>query len=530
MSLRSKVMKAAELTGAARTLVRGRARSHEPKAIAADIDGLGRERRDALRARMQSLIHTLGGTQPGPKDTESLVVALAAALEPVDEDTMWLLLAVMEARLPTVPRVLAAARAARLSGTSAAIRLSLWNGPARRLLDRGPWRQVKIVTGAVLVDVHHTSQTDFATGIQRVTRETTRRWAAEHPVTMVGWTEHLQALRALTPIESRRAFWGGPAVPVPTEDAIVVPWQSIFLLPELSAEVARTSRQMALARFGRVHYGAIGYDLVPVTSAETSHSGMLPGFASNLAALRHADIIVPISEAAGNEYRGWRAMLAGIDLPGPSIVPVVLPSQAPPADNRALAAAADRLKLGELPMVLVVGSHEPRKNHTAVLHAAEVLWREGHRFSLTFIGGNSWNSERFQAHLAKLQLAGRPVESISAADDDLLWSAFRLARFTVFPSVNEGFGLPVAESLAAGTPAITSAFGSMQEIAAAGGALLVDPRDDESVTDGMRRLVTDDVLLDELRAQAAARVPGSWDDYAGRTWRILTTGRDEHTS
>ena len=93
----------------------------------------------------------------------------------------------------------------------------------------------------------------------------------------------------------------------------------------------------------------------------------------------------------------------------------------------------------------------------------------------------------------------------------------------MFPSVNEGFGLPVAESLACGTPVITSNFGAMKEIAdAGGGALLVDPRDDDSVTDGMRALLTDDALLARLAAEAVARPVGSWDVYAEETWKRLT--------
>ena len=104
------------------------------------------------------------------------------------------------------------------------------------------------------------------------------------------------------------------------------------------------------------------------------------------------------------------------------------------------------------------------------------------------MGGNSWNSQAFQATLSGLAAAGRPVESISAASDDLLWGGYRVARFTVFPSLNEGFGLPLAESLACGTPAVTSDFGSMREIVElGGGALLVDPRDDHSVADGCAR-------------------------------------------
>ena len=174
-------------------------------------------------------------------------------------------------------------------------------------------------------------------------------------------------------------------------------------------------------------------------------------------------------------------------------------------------------------MVFVVGSHEPRKTHLTVLHAAELLWREGHKFSLTFMGGNSWNSQTFQATLSALPGAGRPVESISAASDDLLWGGYRVARFTVFPSLNEGFGLPLAESLACGTPAVTSDYGSMREIVElGGGALLVDPRDDHSVADGMRALLTDDTLLEMLRDQALSRPRRTWDMYAQETWELFT--------
>ena len=92
-----------------------------------------------------------------------------------------------------------------------------------------------------------------------------------------------------------------------------------------------------------------------------------------------------------------------------------------------------------------------------------------------------------------------------------LWSLYRTASFTVFPSLTEGFGLPIAESLICGTPVITSNYGAMAEAARAGGALLVDPRNVGEITDAMRRLLTD---AEQLRQLA--------DEAQGRTWP--TTG------
>ncbi len=496
-------------------------------ALAADIDRHGTARRRALRERIGVLIQALGGDLPADGDantsTAALLHAVTTVLEPVDGARAWLALAVLAGRLPDADLVLACVRTAELDGVPAALRLAIWSHPLPRVLDAGPWRPVRVVTDQVIVDVHHTAQTDFATGIQRVTREITRRWAQTQRPLTVGWSDDEHSIRALSPQQAHRAFWGGPPVPGPTDDPIVVPWRCTYLLPELAAEVTRTTHLQAMARFSGSTLNVIGYDLVPVTTAETSHEGLIPGFARNLAALRHARVVVPISHASAQEYRGWRSMLAGTGLPGPLIRPVVLPAEAAPANAEADQLARQRLLLGDLPLVLVVGSHEPRKNHLTVLHAAELLWRDGLRFSLTFIGGNSWNSTGFLSALGRLQLAGRPVETISAAGDDLLWGAYRTARFTVFPSINEGFGLPVAESLACGTPVITSSFGSMREIAdAGGGALLVDPRDDHSVADAMRTLLTDDARLAALRREAQSRPGRTWDDYAAQTWAALT--------
>ena len=108
---------------------------------------------------------------------------------------------------------------------------------------------------------------------------------------------------------------------------------------------------------------------------------------------------------------------------------------------------ASELGVGTLPLILVVGSHEPRKNHLRVLEAAERLWATASRFQLLFVGGSSWRSDDFERLAAHLASLGRPVGIVRRASEEDLWAAYRLARFSVFPSLAEGFGLPVAESL-----------------------------------------------------------------------------------
>ncbi len=174
----------------------------------------------------------------------------------------------------------------------------------------------------------------------------------------------------------------------------------------------------------------------------------------------------------------------------------------------------------EPPLVICVGSLEPRKNHLALLYAAERLWREGLQFQLLLIAGSGWGAE-VPARIRQLQHAGRPITSRRSATDGEVVAAYRAARFSVLASLHEGFGLPVAESLAWGTPVITSNYASTHEIAAGGGALLIDPRDDEALTDAMRALLTDDILVETLRHQARNRPSRTWEHYAADLWDRL---------
>ncbi len=278
----------------------------------------------------------------------------------------------------------------------------------------------------------------------------------------------------------------------------IVPWHCTVLVPELPAESPQARRYHCLAAYSGSTTGVIGYDCVPLTCSETSADGMAEGFALYLAAAAHFDRLAAISEAAATEYNGWRAMLAGSARAGPEIMAIPLTVEANVPSDTSMQAARDLITIGSLPVVLAVGSHEPRKNHLALLHSAEILWREGVEFSLTFIGGHSWKSTAFTEQVKVLESAHRPVQAIRGLPDDLLWAAYRVAYCTVFVSVHEGFGLPVAESLASGTPVVTSNFGSMLEIAGQGGGLLVNPADDGAVADALRRLLQDKPLRDRL--------------------------------
>lgn len=482
------------------------------------------ERRTLLE-RVALVVTTLSGDE-APTDRASLVARFEQLLAGADASAVWLALSVLGGRLATTSEVRRAVRAIRLDGSGAGFGAGPAQVAATWLSTRAPGLEVRVLRNAVLVDVDHTARTGLATGIQRVARETVKRWNSAHDLTLVGWDGDHRNLRPLRPAECTTALTGGGLSPEGAaesgvRDVVVVPWESTYLLPELSPERPRNERIAAIAQFARCRTGVIGFDCVPITTAETTALGVSEAFATNLAAVRHMDAVSTISAAAGTEYGGWRKMLGAVGQKGPEISVNLLPSEVPETSPTDLEAARARLLLPGMPMVLCVGTHEPRKNHVALLHAAELLWREGVRFNLVLVGGRSWNDERFTNELAIARARNRPVETMTTMSDAMLWAAYRLARCVAFPSLNEGFGLPVAEALACGTPVVTSGYGSMAEIAAGGGALLVDPREDLSIAAGLRSVLTDDDVHRRLSAEARARTPRTWEQYATDVWSAL---------
>jgi glycosyltransferase involved in cell wall biosynthesis len=436
---------------------------------------------------------------------------IAAALPTVSPSQAWLLHAVIARVLPTDDQVVADVRFARLEGSAALMRRL---GRERRrhlstLLGPAPL----VVADAVLVDVHETATTTLMTGVQRVARRIADAWSSEHDVVLVGWSVTRGQLHPI-----RMAAWRSRSRRRILARRPIVPVSGTVVVPEVITEIQRNARLLSLAAHSGLRSVLIGHDCIPFTQAENTGPGMPGAFAKYLAAASRMSTVLTVSQASAVEYSGWRAMLASAGISGPQIsaVPLAIEAGTPPP---AMEAAARALLIdGDTPMVLCVGSHEPRKNHGVVLQACELLWREGLQFSAAFIGGNAWSGDEFQTRLARLRRDGRPVNSFSSLGDGMVWWAYGLARLSVFPSLDEGFGLPVGESLACGTPVVTSNFGSMAEIAADGGCLLVDPTDAAAVAASIRSLLTDDALHARLVAEAAARPPRSWNDYTSEVW------------
>lgn len=165
------------------------------------------------------------------------------------------------------------------------------------------------------------------------------------------------------------------------------------------------------------------------------------------------------------------------------------------------------------PILLYVSSFNARKNHQRLFDAANRLWDSGIEFELQLVGSSTNWGRRVALEARRLQASGRPVRWLRHLDDDALHQAYRECLFTVYPSLKEGFGLPVAESLWHGKPCVCGGNGALGEIARGGGCLIVDQTNVDELTGGIKRLLLDQQLYLRLCDEARARKFRSWSDY-----------------
>ena len=175
------------------------------------------------------------------------------------------------------------------------------------------------------------------------------------------------------------------------------------------------------------------------------------------------------------------------------------------------------------PYLLFLGGLEPRKNLPRLVRAFARIDTE----AALVIAGSSvpWNPEGGQALRPALEgLPERVRERIvftGYLDDADKVAILGGAAALAFPSRHEGFGLPVLEAMACGTPVLTSNVSALPEVAG-DAALLVDPEDEEAIAGGLARLLVDVGLRERLRVAGLARAARfTWDETARRTIEVL---------
>ncbi len=382
----------------------------------------------------------------------------------------------------------------------------------------------------LLYDATHTSHTSAQTGIQRVCRRLFEELYVAGQAAPICHDPFMRSWRALAPGElavlrdgsggtgkSRGAKWtlsqrySGKIRRWVGARPPALPDSAGLICPEFfSSKVGAYLPGLLSAVTGpRV---AIFYDAIALKFPELTPPGTVARFPAYLRELLLFDGVAAISEdsaASLREYWRW------LDVDSPP------PVHALPLATDRPAATGQLPTTSTLARILCVCTLEGRKNHLALLEACETLWREGLLFELQLIGiARPDTAGPALARIQQLKNAGRPLLFNGSVPETELHAAYRQCSFTVYPSLIEGFGMPVLESLHYGKPCVCSGRGALGESAHGGGCLPLDSVDSASLADALRRLLRHPAEISALSAAARIRHLKTWPEYTAEftTW------------
>lgn len=262
------------------------------------------------------------------------------------------------------------------------------------------------------------------------------------------------------------------------------------------------------------------HDLVPELYPETVGAEVLYGWRCFRRAAENATHFLAVSETVASEMErnlGISRDRVTVALHG------VDRQYAPTADRGAARAMLEERYRIRAPYLLLLSTIEPRKNQVAAVRAMTRLPEE---ISLVLAGGKGWKTEHLPGLIDELRL-NRRVHFSGFVDDPDLPALYGCAEVFVFPSHYEGFGLPVVEAMACGTPVVCSRSGALPEVAG-DAATLVDADDWRALAAAIQK------LLDSGSRRAAAREKGierarlfTWERTVERTVEAYRRALDQ---
>ena len=365
------------------------------------------------------------------------------------------------------------------------------------------------------------------------------------PVRLVGWRTDSQSLR-LMPLElsvgldaedlrvktdepgRSAAGWTDPAMGTLDDPFAGMPALHelpALLLPPPGAwivlpEVLYGGQTGRLVEYVKRHgwrLAVVLHDLLAVNEPEMFPTALPNEHEQYLQACSRADLVLPVSEFTAQDWRtftaakGWPMGRVEVCQPGADTCVQFLTERPPPRDP----AAPVRM--------LCVSAVEPRKNHAALLAAYELAAaaRPEVRLELCLVGETRTGfGTDGVIHKAMARHPGR-ITWYEWVDFGALHRLYLVCDFAVYPSVLEGFGLPVVESLWFKRPCVCANFGAMNALAAGGGCITTDVREPQALADAMLSLVDSPERLANLAGEIDRRVMRTWEMYAGELLGIL---------
>jgi glycosyltransferase involved in cell wall biosynthesis len=384
--------------------------------------------------------------------------------------------------------------------------------------------------------VDHTAQCPVNTGMQRVVRRLGRALLEKGQITVfVKWDPALKGLILASQEDLiYLGKWNGPqfseaqlkSYPLAQDGARPISRHktpgSWLLVPEVThityhaqpvtLDVLLAARQLNLS-ISFVYYDAIPLRLPSYKDTAQRHELYMQQ-------LLLADVIIPISERSAIEIDRFFRSYQSNTAPRPTVCALPLPAE---SQLTARLFATDTSM--ESRTILCVGSIEPRKNQIALLEAFESLSNSQPNFAWKLILAGNLRGD-VAAKVMEYIGRNRNISHVQNIPDPELDALYRACSFTVFPSVEEGFGLPILESLWYAKPCVCANFGAMAEVAEGGGCYGVDTRSAYELRIALEQMTGSADLRSRLSVEASQRPLTTWSNYSDSVTTLLQNDAD----
>lgn len=357
-----------------------------------------------------------------------------------------------------------------------------------------------------------TPQQAYASGIERVVRNLGAGLEEIGvDVVPVRWDAARQAIGPLDQhLRERLTADHGPVGSTfdPATDVLSGAW---LLIPEIPPAVmmAPEFNPVQIARANGMRTAAMIYDIIPAKFPELHSSGMVGVFRNYFASFSNTDLTIAPTAYVANDLR---VHLTARELSVPTIAVVALAGEFIGAARAHQ--AGPLVQPTEALRLLAVGLWRPRKNYPQLLRALRCARERSPRAITLTIVGSPGAFPDLNAEVYALAAELSDVHIKTSVTDAELAQLYAEHHATVFPSWEEGFGLPIVESLWFGVPCICHNGSAIAEVARGGGTLMLDMLDEEALVQGLCRLSTDQRLWQQLACEARERPTRTWRAYS----------------
>jgi glycosyltransferase involved in cell wall biosynthesis len=261
-----------------------------------------------------------------------------------------------------------------------------------------------------------------------------------------------------------------------------------------------TKRLYYLPKIARL--SVLVYDLIPISHPEFFTTFSTQNFLNYLKVLNLANNLIAISDFTSSQISQFVSQSESKNITAISL-PISL--------DYSIEDSSENLST---PIFLCVGSIEPRKNHMNLLKAAEACWSTGLNFELVLVGGQGWANSDVIKYILDLKSKNYKIRVIRDASNLQIMKLYSEAyAFITIPWV-EGFGLPLAEAISTGKFVIASRIDSHLEFGQVEGVYFVKPDEIDMISDSMKRILN--YRATNRHKLIPRRTQLSWDEYSAR--------------